>query len=197
MERFELPHRGCQRPIVAAQALFGAMQRRDVPGDRNLPYQFAVGVQQWRGLEGDSDDFAVLFAPLGETRRHKPGAYPLQNARVIHIGEVGGMQLAQRLTHGFVRGKPIQGGCFAVPICDDRIQILNDDGLAGLLEHLRENLIKAMRSRLRMPVRGTANYLWLQDLHLAPQREKNSDDSPTVPKAMRRRKPTSVATAHI
>src|ERR1022692_2419338 len=120
MERVKLPDGGCQRAVVAAQALFRAMQRGDVACDSNLSDQFALRVQQWRCLEGDSDDFAGLFAPLGGAGGRVACANAVEKAGVIGIGEVGGMQLAKRLADGFVCVKTVQGGRFAVPVGDDR-----------------------------------------------------------------------------
>ena len=85
----------------------------------------------------------------------------MENAGVIGIGQVGSMELAERLAHGFLRGKAIQGGCFAVPVGNDRIQVLDDDGFPGLFEHLLE----FARACLRLPVFGTANYLGFNDAH--------------------------------
>ena len=48
--------------------------------------------------------------------RPMPGANPLEKALVVGLGEFGGMQLAQRLTDGFLCGKAVQGSRFPVPV---------------------------------------------------------------------------------
>ena len=48
------------------------------------------------------------------------------------------MELAERLADGFLHRESIQGGSLAIPVCDDRVEIFDDDRLADLLEDLFE-----------------------------------------------------------
>ena len=152
---------GLERRLRGAQCFFCTMQRGYVTRDGDLADQFAFRIQQRRGLEGDANNFSALLTPLGGSRRRAARADTGKNAGVIGIGEIGGVQLAQWLTDGFLCGVAIQGGSFVVPVRDDRVQVLDDDGFAGVLEHLLE----LAGVRLHVPILGTSNDFRLDDPH--------------------------------
>ena len=83
------------------------------------------------------------------------------------------MQFAERPADGFLSGEPIEGGRFAVPEGDDRIEILDDDGLADLRQHLRE----LMGMGLGFHAAGAANYVWPDISH----RRRSSSAGPWPP----------------
>jgi hypothetical protein len=139
--------------IRPTQNLFLLIHRGDVACDRNLTDQNTLGVQQRRRLESDPDELTTPLAPLGGRCGRTSRANALEQARIIGLGEICGMQCAQRLTDGFLCGKAVQRGRFPVPVRDHRIQVLDDNGLAALLEDLRE----ISGARLRSLVRGTGN----------------------------------------
>jgi hypothetical protein len=66
-----------------------------------------------------------------------------------------------RLTDGFLSGKAVHRCRFSIPVRDHRVQVLDDDGLAALIEHLREFTGAPLGSLIR----ATLNRMWLDDLH--------------------------------